>query len=348
MEQKEEKKISPMKKILLVFIPLIAFIVVTELTLRVIYFNIDNTSKRLFALGRFTHFMQTTIGQYMGKQLGKKAWEATYLERGLGVPPEGPREGFMMSRLDKPVKDLLLGWRAPETNLPPLIVIDKNGMQHYGKADSSFRILILGGSVGFGSYASDEEHTYFANLVKKLQKHNLEVKVTNYSTGAWTSHQEINALLYRGLAQEPHLVLLVDGLNDLTLNNDLSFQQKINDYLRNVAFVKKFCQAQNILAVCALQPFLPYKKIISSFESVILQRNDFNVPEIIEAYALMRDGLRRLNGDGFYFIDSSNVLSDEKFTTFTDFWHFTDIGHELLAEYLATRIAPLLKEKAKQ
>jgi hypothetical protein len=40
-----------------------------------------------------------------------------------------------------------------------------------------------------------------------------------------------------------------------------------------------------------------------------------------------------------YFIDTSDVLSEEKETTFADIWHFSDHGHDLLGKFLSEQLS---------
>ena len=89
-----------------------------------------------------------------GIDLNRKAWEASYIERGLSVPASGPREGFWGARLGKKIRDSRLGWHEPEVHIPGLLEIDSNGHQKYeSMGKQKYHILIVGGSVAFGAYA---------------------------------------------------------------------------------------------------------------------------------------------------------------------------------------------------
>jgi hypothetical protein len=45
---------------------------------------------------------------------------------------------------------------------------------------------------------------------------------------------------------------------------------------------------------------------------------------------------------GVLFADGSRVFDGEQKTVFADVWHFSDIGHEILADHLAEELVPLL------
>lgn len=44
------------------------------------------------------------------------------------------------------------------------------------------------------------------------------------------------------------------------------------------------------------------------------------------------------------FVDASRLFAGERATTFTDLWHFSDPGHEVLAELLAGSLIGFLQE----
>ena len=43
--------------------------------------------------------------------------------------------------------------------------------------------------------------------------------------------------------------------------------------------------------------------------------------------------------------DASRVFKNERHTTFADLWHFGDAGHRILAEWMLSPVARLLKER---
>ncbi len=94
-------------------------------------------------------------GSPQGPELNAKAWEASFAERGLPVPPGGPREGYWGSRLwgstvVSPYRKI-----AANIRIPALLDIDKQGLQHYVPTRKPWKPpLIIGSSAAFGAYAS--------------------------------------------------------------------------------------------------------------------------------------------------------------------------------------------------
>jgi hypothetical protein len=47
--------------------------------------------------------------------------------------------------------------------------------------------------------------------------------------------------------------------------------------------------------------------------------------------------------DGAYSVDCSRVYGEELLTAFTDVWHFSDVGHQRVAETLAQELEPVVR-----
>jgi len=124
--------------------------------------------------------------QPSGEKLNRLAWEATFRERGLPVPPGGPRDGFWGARMPPWTPDPELGWREAEAHLPGLVEEDASGVQRLERPDARRHLLILGGSVAWGAYASSLETTYFARLARWLAQRQCPVRITVLAAGAWT------------------------------------------------------------------------------------------------------------------------------------------------------------------
>ena len=276
-----------------------------------------------------------------GETLNRLAWEANFGERGLPVPPGGPRDGYWGARMPPQVKDPELGWREAEVHLPGLIEEDSAGLQRLGPQDAPHHLLILGASVAWGAYASSEEATYFARMARWLAAKGSPTRITVLAAGAWTSDHELRALKRRGLALGPEAVLILDGMNDLTLGT-ASEDERVTAYLERMREARDLVRASGAAVVFALQPSL-LKKGRSRIEDRLLELSLDAAAEtrVRQGYARMRTGLRELaRAEGTTFIDCSGVFATEPATTFTDLWHFADPGHELLADYLA----PMLLE----
>jgi hypothetical protein len=74
------------------------------------------------------------------------------------------------------------------------------------------------------------------------------------------------------------------------------------------------------------------------------------VPRLIEReYPLLPAKLKGLAGvEGTHFIDCSRIFDGEPHTTVADIWHFSDPGHELLAEALAEGLVPVLEARKRR
>lgn len=276
-----------------------------------------------------------------GEALNRMAWEANFSERGLPVPPAGPRDGYWGARMPPQTKDPELGWREAEAHLPGLVDEDAAGLQHVGPANARRHLLILGGSVAWGAYASNVEATYFALMGRWLDANGSPVRITVLAAGAWRSEHELKALRLRGLALQPDAVMILDGLNDFTLGN-ASEDERVAAYLDHMREARDLARARGTAIVFVLQPWL-LDKNRSRIENRILELSLDAAAEtrVRQGYARIHTGLRELaRSEGTTFIDCSTVFATERATTFTDLWHFADPGHALLAE----RLAPMLPE----
>lgn len=281
-----------------------------------------------------------------GEELNRTAWEACFRERDLPVPPSGPRDGYWGARMPEWTKDPDLGWHETEAHLPGLVEEDASGVQEVTTPGARRHLLIVGGSVAWGAYASSIETTYFSRLARQLSRQGLPLSVSVLAAGAWVSEIEVKAFRSRGVALDPDLVLFLDGLNDLTQARDAPEEDRVETYLSNMRAARDVAAANAVPVVFALQPFLLQKKTRSDLETRILELSlDKTLPEALlrRSYPKLRSGLRVLaNGKDSYFLDCSGAFDDERPTTFTDLWHFPDPGHRILAEHLAEGLRPIL------
>ena len=153
-----------------------------------------------------------------GEISNREAWEASYLERGLSIPESGPREGYWGKRLGAKQQDKHVSWREPRVFVKGLLDIDANGYQycHKGNRDG-YRIVIFGGSVAFGAYASEIDKVYFSIIESQLRQRQVDASITIVAAGAWKSVQELGAWQQYLQSNEPDLVIFLNGLNDITI-----------------------------------------------------------------------------------------------------------------------------------
>lgn len=280
-----------------------------------------------------------------GEALNRMAWEANFTERGLPVPPGGPRDGYWGARMPGQVKDVEIGWHEAEAHMPGLVEEDANGLQWLTTPNARTRLLILGGSVAWGAYASTIETTYFARLARALASAGHPTHITVLAAGAWTSEHELKALRFRGLALSPHVVMILDGLNDLTLGQ-ASEDERVTAYIGRMREARDLAGANGVHVVFALQPVILNKRRSAIEERVLeLSLDAAGQSRVRNGYERMRTGLRELaRSDGVSFIDCSGVFDAERATTFTDLWHFPDPGHALLADRLAPALLNVLRQ----
>ena len=320
-----------------------------------------------FALGAYS--------LWSGHRLNKQAWEAGYLERGLPIPSSGPRDGYWGSRLGKHTPHPTLGWVLPAVRVPGLLDIDQEGMQRVTVPGAKLRLLILGASTAFGGYASSIENTYFAQLARLLAGGGVASDITVFATGAWKSNQEITALEQFGLARKPDVVIFLDGLNDVTngsnartpyntptktldgsrwhpLYHEHDYPERAKVYLENMRRGLDLVRSRGKLTVFVLQPALFEKQRLSpverTVESEILKFLGSKVG-LRETYGQIREQLQALGREQrAAFIDCSRISDSESATVFTDVWHFSDVGHSLLARHLADGLLPILRNEVSQ
>ncbi|MEW5852390.1 MAG: SGNH/GDSL hydrolase family protein [Myxococcota bacterium] len=155
------------------------------------------------------------LWRQQGKGLNVRAWEASFLERNLDVPPDGPREGYWGARLPPHTKHSRFGWHMAEVHHPPLVDVDERGLQRVPGPRDARRVVILGGSVATGANASRADRTYFHRLAQLAAQDGVPVDITVFAAGAWKSVQEEEALRHFLHVEKPDVVLVLNGLNDV-------------------------------------------------------------------------------------------------------------------------------------
>jgi hypothetical protein len=308
----------------------------------------------------------------LGKNINREAWELSFVERGVPIPPSGPREGYWGSRLGAKVPHPRLGWREPSLSVPGLLEIDSSGLQHFRSTQGQkSKIIILGGSVAFGAYASEIAKSYFHVLGAELERQGAAVDITVVAAGAWKSIQELNALELYGPTLRPDLVIFLNGLNDLTngATSDILYGQPVatadgskwtplyhaHDYRRRTAAYLENMRRAALLAarlgsdtLFALQPSLGERGRRTKMESILLEGSlepHASLDALKESYVAMRIGLGHARSASVHFVDCSRIFDQEKATTFSDIWHFSDFGHAILGTAMARHAARILRTR---
>jgi lysophospholipase L1-like esterase len=304
-----------------------------------------------------------------GKQLNQLAWESSFTERGRPVPPQGPREGYWGARIGPKVADPTFGWHEPRLAVPGLLDVDDRGLQRYRTAGAPKRqVLIIGASVAFGAYASTIAATYFAVLGAELERLGTPADLTVVASGAWKALQEGHAVELYGSGAD--LIVMLNGLNDLTSGatsrtlfgqpvatkdgspwttdyHEHDYAQRVADYLEIMRRVGLFGRRSGRPVLVVLQPSLAERAHPTAIEARLLERSlvpHESAEALRRSYQALRDGLSALERDGLIaFLDCSRAFDGDRATTFTDLWHFSDFGHQLLGTAMAARIAPILR-----
>jgi len=338
---------------LAVGVPLL-LLCVGEVALRCFFFRgaTDHKLALLYYKGEVAKAVVQRLSRFMpddqvsGLALNRRAWESSFSERGMAPPHHEPREGYWGWRLNPKARRVGLRWIERKISIPGLVDVDADGFQAAGSPDAEVRILILGGSVAFGASASTLENTYFSMLAEILARRVIDARVYVLAAGAWVSHDELLALVLKGVDKDPHIVVFFDGLNDLT-NIDRDYGRRVTEYLANMAKAKAIAVNRGMDVVYVLQPVLPLKKEKTVLEERLLALSG-NPEELLPWYDAMRRGLRDICDEHAHFLDCSSALSDETFTTFVDQWHFSDFGQELVAEAMADGLAQVIAVRAQR
>jgi hypothetical protein len=331
-------------------------------------------------------FLSWPSARERGKQLNQTAWERSYTERGLQVPRMGPRDGYWGDRLRR-APHKMLGWHEHAIQLAGLLEFDEDGVQRYvsrtaaapampglmAEARKPFQVLILGGSVAYGGYASSIATTYFHVLGTRLDHPPTASNLTIVAASAWKSAQELAALELYGARLDPDLVIFVNGLNDLTngatarslygqpvptadgsdwtpLYHSHDYPERVAEYLDTMRRAARFTTSSGSDLLVVLQPSLVERTGRTAIEEQVLQGAllpHASARALLDSYETMRRGLRELAATpGVHFLDGSRLLNEEGPTTFVDIWHFSDRGHALLGEAIGAAASRILTARA--
>ena len=316
----------------------------------------------LFCLVAIAFVLRTAYSRLhrpSGEELNRLAWEASFRERALPVPVGGPRDGYWGSRMPKPVEDDDTGWREGVAHLDGLAHVDAAGIQWAGDdVPGARRIVILGASVAWGSYSSSIETAYFERLRRRIEPRIGPVRLAVVAAGAWDSENERLAFEKRVLPLDPEVVLLLNGMNDLTRSSarrrrrvgwpEVAARDAVPRYLANMAAIRDLAWARRVVVVFALQPFVLSKARKTPLERRVLEltfTQGLTERMLAEGFPALRAGLQALCRDGrARCADTGGVFDGEEATTFTDAWHFADPGHALLSDALAGPLTDLLSQ----
>ena len=143
-------------------------------------------------------------------RLGSLAPEVAFIDEGRFRLSANPRIGYEMipslvyvgggGRYDFRGPSNSMGFRDREHSV--------------GAREGTYRILVLGDSIGEGLRIEDDGQIFPAVLESRLRELGLDAEVLNFSVNGYNTLQEVETLKEKGLAFRPDLVLLAYCLND--------------------------------------------------------------------------------------------------------------------------------------
>lgn len=283
-------------------------------------------------------------GNPAGYKLREAAWESSFSERDLKVPPGGPREGLRGEGVT-PLKCAVSDCNFRKF-VPGIIELSDDGLQTAGKGENPYpHILIVGGSVAWGAGASDIANTYFSQLYGMLKNEYPDTRISVLAYYGSTSNTDLSSFVRKGLDTEPDLVVFLNGLNDLTVKGQLRHSDA-SDYILNMKTAAWIAERNGIPAVIVRQPFPGVKKFKTDLEMRIMELSNKDYEKVITPlYKHIGKVLEEMAKAGeIYYIDAADCFQDEIATTFNDQWHFSDPGHKLLAERIHAGLVPIMNE----
>jgi len=169
---------------------------------------------------------------------------------------------------------------------------------------------------------------------------------------------------------EPDVVVLYDGLNELTvgansaalfgeptptrdgvkwhpLYHEHDYSQRVADYLVHIDEAARIARDHGARLLVVLQPSLVERGSPSEVERELLALSlqwHESARALTISYEAMRQGLMQLELEGaLTFLDASRAFDAETATVFADMWHYGDAGHRLIADIMLDPIASLLR-----
>ena len=98
--------------------------------------------------------------------------------------------------------------------------------QPYEKPPGTVRIVTLGGSTTFNVFASDDAHTWPAQLERLLNEHygTDRIEVVNYAVAGYNSAESLTTFALRAIDRDPDIVVVHHGWNDITPATEPGFR----------------------------------------------------------------------------------------------------------------------------
>ncbi len=243
------------------------------------------------------------------------------------------------------------------------------------KKNNEIRIFITGGSVAWGSCATDVEFTIAGSMEKALRKKypSIDIKVITAAAGAWTTTQERIWIFNRITEYDPDMIISYSGHNDLYANY-LDGEDLFDRYSSDGKYFRFAIKGYDYYNRGEAVSTLGYSDTGSRFQSSDFPRKSLKNIKIINSYLksisipyvfvlqpagwvdnkpayyenynfLGSEMANQAKHDGYQFIDHSGILKASP-KLYVDYIHPGDRGYELIAQDLLARIdlLPVLRK----
>ena len=202
----------------------------------------------------------------------------------------GPAPGFLVSRGGEFHRRLARGFdgtsRGPLAVDPHLGYALEPAFQVFGEGEGegALRIVALGGST---TDPFNQGH-WSGTLSKLLASEGIPARIHNGGVGSYSTNQEVIKLIRDALALNPHVVISVDGVNDLGLVKSISpSTPMVNEPQREIMEYVAGSDSQSV--------FLPNLARLLGSGEVILQEPHWGRPAEMKAEEVWEKNVRIMN-----------------------------------------------------
>ena len=146
------------------------------------------------------------------------------------------------------------------------------------KPENTYRIFMIGGSTTFGSASTSDSTTIPSYLQQKFNNENSEVniEIINAGISGAFSFTEIQLLKNKIFGYEPDLIIVYDGVNDVTeqypTDNYLFEEKKKNSFFEEIANL-----LSNYRTIQVFQKFLLYSNDQEWNERLIYELEEYDI-----------------------------------------------------------------------
>jgi len=241
------------------------------------------------------------------------------------------------------------------------------------KAPGVFRIFLLGGSVAWGSFASDDEFTITAFMQDLLSNRKTKFEVINAGNQGFTSTDERIWLINRVMEFEPDLVISLTGVNELVSHFSTKIDLMNSTHNEGAYFLEglRMYDSYNRKLENNSEVYIDFNKeyyrpdnfprqSIRNYEVMARYLNANKIPFFLALQPLnmkestfcdnycgyidnLKPGLLKLSRELSYFhVRDLSRLFENRTDLFVDSCHFKDAGNKIVAENLIDLVSGAL------